>query len=124
VKPKAVEILILVVILVLLSLSVLAFMDIRNDEAEAFSDNIFEITEPNDFPFVIGEFREVWLSLEIEDKPNFGDGNRVFLYQSDEFDIVIEKNESNEPEILVYTFEEEIEAILNDNTVDYQAKEK
>ncbi len=61
------------------------------DEAEAVEATGFYDNEPL-------VFKEVWLSLEIEDKPTFEDGNRVYLYEGDDFDIVIEKKEPNEPE--------------------------
>jgi len=33
--------------------------------------------------------KEVWISVELEEKPTFEDGNPVYLYESDEFDIII-----------------------------------
>lgn len=53
-----------------------------------------KLSEPNE----LFETKEIWLSIELEGKPTFEDSNRFYLYEGDEFDIVIEKNEPNEPE--------------------------
>ena len=65
--------------------------------AETF-DAGWKVVELNDTDCIIWP-DPIFLSVELKDKPTFEDGEtRIYLYKGDDFDVVIEKSEPNEPE--------------------------
>lgn len=85
------------ILIVSMVLFMLAFLVGCKDEAEA-EDMTTEITieaiDPNEN---IDWGNSVFLEITLLDEPNFADSDRIYLYEGDDFDIVIEKNEPNEP---------------------------
>jgi len=92
-KNKTIERLITCVVLVLLSYAVCGC----KDEVEA-NDMITDITieafGPNEN---IDWGNIVFLEIALLEEPNFADSDRIYLYEGDDFDIVIEKKKPPEP---------------------------
>ena len=63
-------------------------------EAEVSTDITIEAFGPND---VALWDETVFLEITLTNEPNFTDSDRIYLYEGDDFNIVIEKNEPNEP---------------------------
>ncbi len=126
-KTKAIEILIAAIVVAVLFGVVFCFVGCK-DKAEAATksrvaqkvdEDIRRASEPNDIttitlpdPNDISYNWEVYLEVTLTNEPNFAETDRIYLYEGDEFDIVIEKKEPNEPKKFYTT--EELDEIYKD----------
>lgn len=97
VKPiPAIVILALISFVLLAAFAVCQDKESENKVSEPNDSIKITLPDPNDISLTC-TWNEVYLEVTLTEEPNFAETDRIYLYKGDEFDIVIEKKEPNEP---------------------------